>query len=88
MTENNTTIQSTTFLKKIGDHAENKKLISRIITIIIFSIAVYEEFCLSNGIRDNWMELTKWCLLYYFGRSAAQKIAEYVSAANKKSNNV
>jgi len=76
-----TTIKPTmTFMEKIGDHAENKKLISRILTFIIFGIAVYEELFLDVGIRDNWMELTKWCLLYYFGRATAEKVAKYVSA--------
>ena len=83
MTDNNTTESKTTFTQKIGDQAENKKLISRIITIVIFGIAIYEEFWIEGGIRDNWMELTKWCLLYYFGRAAVQKIAQYVSAKNK-----
>ena len=83
MTETNDTTKPTTFMEKVGDHAENKKLISRIITFVIFGIAVYEELFLDNGINDNWMELTKWCLLYYFGRAAAQKIAEYVSAKSK-----
>jgi len=80
MTDNNSTPKPITFMEKVSDHAENKKLISRIITFVIFGIAVYEELFLDGGINDNWMELTKWCLLYYFGRATAQKIAEYVSA--------
>ncbi len=80
MNETTAASDQITFMAKVGDHAENKKLISRIITFIIMGIAVYEELFLDNGINDNWMELTKWCLLYYFGRSAVEKIAKYVSA--------
>ncbi len=71
------------FLEIIGDHAENKKLISRIITFVIMGIAVYEELFVEGGVHDNWMELTKWCLLYYFSRSAVEKVAKYVSAKNQ-----
>ena len=80
MNENTAASDQMTFMEKVGDHAENKKLISRIITFIIMGIAVYEELFLESGINDNWMELTKWCLLYYFSRSAVEKIAKYVSA--------
>ena len=80
MNENTAASGHMTFMEKVGDHAENKKLISRIITFIIMGIAVYEELFLDSGIRDNWLELTKWCLLYYFSRSAVEKVAKYVSA--------
>lgn len=80
MNENATASDQMTFMQIVGDHAENKKLISRIITFVIMGIAVYEELFLDGGINDNWMELTKWCLLYYFSRSAVEKIAKYVSA--------
>ena len=72
-----------TFLQQVGDHAENKKLISRIITFVIMGIAVYEELFVDGGLNDNWMELTKWCLLYYFSRSAVEKIAKYVNAKHQ-----
>ena len=73
----------TTFMTKVSDHAENKKLVSRILTFVIFGIGVYEEIFIDAGINDNWMELTKWCLLYYFSRSAVEKIAKYVGAAKQ-----
>ncbi len=72
-----------TMMSKIGDHAENKKLISRIITFVIMGIAVYEELFIDGGVHNNWMELTKWCLLYYFSRSAVEKVAKYVNAENQ-----
>ncbi|MBN2009623.1 hypothetical protein JW960_09800 [candidate division KSB1 bacterium] len=72
-----------TFLEALDDQAENKKLISRIITFVILGIAVYEELFVTNGLKDNWMELTKWCLLYYFSRSAVEKIAKYVNAKSQ-----
>jgi len=84
MTEEITAAQPTTLMQKVGDHAENKKLISRIITFVIFGIGVYEEIFIAGGINDNWMELTKWCLLYYFSRSAVEKIAKYVGARHGK----
>lgn len=84
MPENNAINKPRTFMEKLGEQAENKKLISRIITFIILAIAIYEELFTELKINPNWMELTKWCLLYYFSRSAVQKIAEYVSARGGK----
>ncbi|MBD3291204.1 hypothetical protein GF337_20550 [candidate division KSB1 bacterium] len=87
MSENTAATDRSTFMAAVADHAENKKLISRIITFIIMGIAVYEELFLESGINDNWMELTKWCLLYYFSRSAVEKVAKYVSAKQNNSQN-
>lgn len=59
--------QAIDLMEKIWKQTDDKKLLVRVISFIIIAIAVFQELFTEEALSSNWLEITIYMLMGYFG---------------------
>ncbi len=69
--------QALDLMEKIWTQVENKKFISRMITILVLGIAIIQELFTEAGLSNNWYEITLYLITAYFGTATFRKVFNF-----------